>query len=307
MAVRYGGRFELEGGSEVLALPAEGVEARDDVAKLRKELDEAKKQGEAYARELAAVWAASDEAVSSSSYPPPQTPATHRYAAITRLSGGVAATLRAMLSPVGRELADLRGAAAAASAADFEERLESVRRKFLVAQDFVAELATLGEGEPDEGFRAVDLLEVARGQARALEARAARAGVEVRIQTSSEENGAPAVAHVGPRAASLLVRELLSHALAASTRGTAIAVTVQSAGRGPDAIGPRIVVDDTGTSLPGSARRPLLTLEVEPGTFGRPSGVALFVAAEVAMSQGALFEVTDAPAGGVRVIVTFPR
>ena len=63
MAIRYGGRYELEGGTEVLALPAEGIEARDDVAKLRKELDEARKQGEAYARELAAVWAAGDEAV----------------------------------------------------------------------------------------------------------------------------------------------------------------------------------------------------------------------------------------------------
>src|SRR6516225_2631695 len=79
MAVRYGGRYELEGGMEVLALPAEGVEARDDVAKLRKELDEARKQGEAYARELAAVWAAGDEPLAQSSYPPPSTPAAERH------------------------------------------------------------------------------------------------------------------------------------------------------------------------------------------------------------------------------------
>ncbi len=302
MAVRYGGRFELEGGSEVLALPADGVEARDDVAKLRKELDEAKKQGEAYARELAAVWAASDEAVSPSSYPPPQTPATHRFSAIARLSGGVAATLRSILSPVGRELAELRGA----TSGNLEERLESVRRKFLVVQDFVAELATLGEGEPDEALRAVDLVEVVRGQVRAIEARAARAGVELRVQTAPED-GARVVAHVGPRAVALLVRELLSHAVAASTRGTAATVTVQAPTSGPDSLGPRLVFDDTGTSLPASARRPLLSLEVEPGTFGRPSGISLFVAAEIAMAQGALLEVADAPEGGVRVAITFPR
>ena len=68
------------------------------------------------------------------------------------------------------------------------------------------------------------------------------------------------------------------------------------------------MVDDAGTSLPGAARRALLALEVEPGTFGRPSGIALFIAAEIALAQGALLEIGDtATAGGVRVSVTFPR
>ena len=30
MALRYGGRYELVGGQEVLALPAQGVDQRDD-------------------------------------------------------------------------------------------------------------------------------------------------------------------------------------------------------------------------------------------------------------------------------------
>jgi signal transduction histidine kinase len=323
MAVRYGGRYEIEGGTEVLALPAEGVEARDDVAKLRKELDEAKKQGEAYARELAAVWAASDEAVSSSSYPPPQTPAVHRLAAMTRFSGGVAATLRAILSPVGRDLAELRVAASSGPASrrsspeidvhalpaksDLDEKLEAIRRKFLVVQDFVAELAMVGESEPEEPMRAVDLVDVVRGQVRALEARAARAGVDVRVQTVPADAGTRAVARVGPRAVAVLVRELLTHATAASTRGSAVTVTLQAPTEAPELLGPRLIVDDTGTSLPGSARRPLVSLEVEPGTFGRPSGVGLFIAAEIALAEGALLEVGDAPAGGVRVTVTFPR
>ena len=319
MAMRYGGRYELESGGEVLALPAEGVEARDDVAKLRKELDEAKKQGEAYARELAAVWASSDDPpVSSSSFPPPLTPGVHRYSAMSRFAGGVAATLRAILSPVARDLADLRTPSAprrsspeidvhapAPARSELEEKLEVIRRKFLVVQDFVAELAIVGEGEPEEPMRAVDLGEVVRAQARSLEARAARAGVEIHIQP--DDPTVSVIAHAGPRAVAVLVRELLSHAIAASTRGSAIAVTLQAATRGPGAIGARLVVDDTGTSLPGSARRPLLALEVEPGTFGRPSGVSLFVAAEIALAQGALFELGDVAAGGVRVTVTFPR
>jgi len=314
MAVRYGGRYELEGGTEILALPADGTEARDDVAKLRKELDEARKQGEAYARELAAVWASSDEAPSSSSYPPPQTASVERYASMARLAGGVASTLRSILSPVGRDLAELKAAASprrsspdlsAVSRGDLEERLEAIRRKLLVVQDFVAELATIGEAGTEEPMRAVDLVEVARAQARLVESRATRGGVTLEIQAGS---AAPthAFVHVAPRAAGLLVRELLAHAIAASGRGSAVAVTIEGPAADPGGHGARLVVDDTGTLLPASARRALMVLEVEPGTFGRPSGVALFVAAEIAFAQGAQFELGDSPAGGVRVTVTFP-
>jgi two-component system OmpR family sensor kinase len=315
MAVRYGGRYELEGGTEVLALPAEGVEARDDVAKLRKELDEARKQGEAYARELAAMWASSDEPVSSSSYPPPLSPAADRLAVVTRLAGGIAATLRSILSPIGRDVSDLRAPAAprrsspdleASARGEIDEKIEGIRRKLVVVQEFVAELSWIGEGEAGEPLRTVDLVEVVRAQAKILEARAARGGVTVRVQTVPE--GSPGVvARVATRAVASLARELLSHAIAASTRGSSAVVTLHASTEGPDAVGARLVVDDSGTSLPGSARRALLALEVEPGTFGRPSGVALFVASEIALSQGALLDIGDAPAGGVRVSVTFPR
>jgi signal transduction histidine kinase len=325
MAIRYGGRYELVGSQEVLALPAEGVEARDDVAKLRRELDEARKQGEAYARELAAVWAAGDEPLAQSSYPPPPaTPAADRHGAVARFSGGVAATLRAMLSPVGRELAELRAAAAnprksspdleQAARENVEERLESIRRKLLAVQDFVAELAAVGESDPHELVREVDLAELTRGEARALEARAARVGVEVQVRLAQEgERGGRVATRVAQRSVAVMVRALLAHAISATPRGSGVVVTVSAAAAAPDGgLGARIVFDDGGTMLPAAARRALLALEVEPGTFGRPSSVGLFVAAEIAAAQGALLEMGDAPVeggrgGGVRVIVTFPR
>jgi hypothetical protein len=132
--------------------------------------------------------------------------------------------------------------------------------------------------------------------------------VEVRVRREPPE--ARIVARVSPRAASAIVRELIAHAIAATPRGSAVAVTANA--RENDGLGARIVVDDAGTILPAGARRPLLSLEVEPGTFGRPSSVALFVAAEIALAQGALLEIADAPleegrGGGVRVSVTFPR
>ena len=58
MATRHGGRLELEGGKETLILPAD--RATEEVAELRKELEQAQQLGEAYARELAAVFTSSD-------------------------------------------------------------------------------------------------------------------------------------------------------------------------------------------------------------------------------------------------------
>jgi signal transduction histidine kinase len=325
MAIRYGGRYELVGSQEVLALPAEGVDAREDVAKLRKELDEARKQGEAYARELAAVWAAGDEPLAQSSYPPPATPAADRHGAVARLSGGVAATLRSLVSPVARQLGELRTALMAsarksspdlesAARSDVEEQLETSRRRLVAVQEFVAELAAVGETDPHELQRAVDLAEIVRTEKAALDARIARTGVEVQLVFLPDASSR-APARVSPRSVSVLVRELLAHAIAATPRGGRVAVSVSGPGAGgPDeGLGSRIVVDDAGTILPATARRSLLALEVEPGTFGRPSSVGLFVAAEIAAAQGALLEIGDAPVvdggqgGGVRVTVTFPR
>jgi hypothetical protein len=322
MAIRYGGRYELAGSQEVLALPAEGVEARDDVEKLRKELDEARKQGQAYARELAAVWAAGDEPTAQSSYPPPASPAADRLGAVSRFSGAVAASLRSMLSPVGRDLAELRSLASnprksspdleSAARLDVDDRMEQIRRKLLAVQEFVAELAAVGESDPHELVREVDLGDVIRAEARALEARAQRGGVEVVLRAVADDGGR-APARVAQRAVAVLMRSLLAHAISATARGSAVTVTVSGpVADGSEARGARFVVDDAGTILPAAARRALLQLEVEPGTFGRPSSIGLFVAAEIAAAQGALLEIGDAPVeagrgGGVRVTVTFPR
>ncbi len=226
MAIRYGGRYELEGAMEVLGLPADGVESRDDLARLRKELEEARRQGEAYARELAAVWTAGDEETAASTYPPP--PEAHaptdRYSAVTRLSGGIAATLRAMLSPVGREVSELRSSMSPRKSSPdldtiartgLDERLEAIRRKLLAVQDFVAELSAVGENDATELPRLVDLVALVRVEIRALEARAARMGVDVRLHLVPE-GAVSAETRVAPRAASALVRELISHAMAAS-------------------------------------------------------------------------------------------
>jgi signal transduction histidine kinase len=190
-----------------------------------------------------------------------------------------------------------------------DERLEEIRRRLLLVQDFVADLATIGESDADEAARTLDLISLVRTELKALEARAARAGVEVRLTLEPGARVDEAAASVSPSAASLLVRELVLHALAASPRGSSVFVSLWA----PKAeLGARVVVDDSGTILPAAARDALLALDVEPGTFGRPSTIALFIAAEIALAQGVLVEIGDAPVlegrgGGVRVSATFPR
>ena len=283
MAVRHGGRYGLEGSTEVLALPAEGVEERDDVAKLRKELDEARKQGEAYARELAAVYTGGDEPMVPSTYPPPHSPAAERSSAVGRFAGGIAASLRAVVAPLAREVAELRIPSGPRKSSpeidvnargDFDDPLEAPRRKLTSLQELVTDLTLIGEADPLEPVREVDLAEIVRGEIRGLEARARRAGIDVVLRTTLGDRSVPnarVAAKLAPRQAAILTRQLLAYAIAATPRGSGVVVTLRAAdGPGEGNLGPRLTVDDGGTILPASARRSLLALEVEPGHVRAP-------------------------------------
>ena len=324
MAIRYGGRYELEGGLESLTLPAGDGEARDERDALRKELDEARKQGEAYARELAAVFAQGEElasAASQSSFPPAAAlePSAERFASMSRFASGIAAELRALLSPLGREIQALKSQQSGAppgmssrppppmsggSATESEDRLETMRRRLSSVQDFLSGLASVGELDPAEHQSTVDVADLARAAVRGLAARLERHNVEVDLVSPAEA----AVAVAAPRAVAVLLRELTAQAIAATSAGGRVKVTITPRSRD---LGTRVTVDDSGPALPASARRSLLGLELDPGTYGRPSAVPLYVAAEIAAWQGGLLDLGDAPVeagagGGLRVTVTFP-
>jgi hypothetical protein len=107
----------------------------------------------------------------------------------------------------------------------------------------------------------------------------------------------------------VLLREAITQAIAATTRGGRVKVSITK--RTSD-LGTRVTIDDTGPALPAGARRALLSLELDPGTHGRPSAVPLYVAGQIAVWQGALLELGDTPiangeGGGLRVTITFPR
>ena len=295
MAIRYGGRYQLEGGMEVVTLPADAE--RKEREQLEKELDEARKQGEAYARELAASFSTEMESTSPSTFPPPLAGAdvTGRFTALAKLAGGVAAELRTMLSPAARDLAQLREGATA-------EQLEVVRRALVQSQEFVASLATIGELDAGEPVGPLDLVDIARAQVERASARAERAGVKLDYQAAPERSDGRVIARASFRAAGVMASQLVAQAIAASPRGSTVTVRVCEG-----EMGGVLQVDDAGPTLPVAARKGVVALEVGPGTYGRPSSLPLYACSEMAAWQGAQLEIGDAPNGGVRVTVTFAR
>ncbi len=308
MAIRYGGRHELEGGMEVLSLPADGAGDEKESDLLRKELDEARRQGEAYARELAQAFVQGEEAPSSSTFPPSVSATVERVSALTRFAGGAAAELRGLVAEIGRDVQQLRAQTASGplrSASDETgDPLEAVKRRLREVHEFVSELAMLGEVDPNEALADLDLVELVRVTARSLEPLTASRGVELRIVTVPEAQDTRARARMSRRAAGRIVRGLLGQAIAATPRGRTVDVTIAAARA---EIGTRLTIDDAGASLPASARRAYIALELEPSTFGRPSSLPLFVCSELVAWQGAVLELGDAPAGGLRVSVHFAR
>ena len=320
MAIRYGGKYELEGGMEVISLPADGAIDAKERDILRKELDEARKQGEAYARELAQAFAQGEGAVSPSTFPPPMShgPASGPIGALARFSGGVAAELRTLIAQIGKDTHGLRAAGPTPSTraldAETDERIDSLKRRVRDLHEVVSDLAALGEIDDAEPQEDIDLVVVTRAVVKTLAGHLERTGVELLVTTVPEGAATMAMARLSPKAASYLVRTLLSQAILATSRGDRVMVTLVSGSSGqpadpgaPAGGGARLIVDDAGASLPAAARKAFVGLLVDPSTYGRPSSVSLFICSELASWQGALLELGDAPLGGLRVGVHLPR
>jgi two-component system, OmpR family, sensor kinase len=302
MAIRYGGRHDLEGGTEMLVLPAEASSDRSERESLRKELDEARKQGEVYARELAAVFDRGEEVTTISSVPPAlNVPAADRFATITKVCGGVASELQASLGPLTRDLGALRRHDVT------DEQLDTLRRRLSHTRELVASLRSIGGLPAQELATEIELDEIAKGAARDGNGFGERNGVKVVVK--SAEGSRRSYVRGGAKAVAALARELVAHAVAASPKGATVEISVAD-----DPSGPRLVVDDAGSPLPASGRRAFLALEAHAGQYGRPSGLPIFMAAELAACIGARLELSDAPpresadgplGGGLRVAVTF--
>lgn len=266
MATRHGGRLELEGGVQSMLLPADGQ--GDEMAELRKELEQAQQLGEVYARELAQVVASGDLPESTA---PPPTDAAARFDTVIAMSAALARVLRSWLEAMRADVSNLDDSAAA----------ERVLQRTHAIAELATDLERTGDYE-DEQERRVDLVQVVRETASNLEARAHRR------QVSLEFDLPPRLEHVTrPAALSLLVRSLLEHGIAATPRGGTVRFAIES-GRSP-----ALTMQDGGPAVPEAARADLLRRAVDPTSLGRPDGVALLVAFGAAGRLGSELRIAD--------------
>lgn len=281
MATRMGGRLELEGGTMALVLPADASNDQSEVADLRKELVQAQQLGEAYARELATVFAAGQM---------PETDvradaadvATRRFELVVALSSSI----HRMLAAVFRGL---------------EEEMERVAEGGLpggfvlhvsAGHGLLGELGRVAACPTSEPAQPTDVAKTLRDMVAESDARAARHGVRLILEAPTE-----LVLSTRPRAFSLLVRALLDHAIAASPRGTKIAVSSIA-----DAGNVRVLVSDGGPVVPAAVHSDLLEYRIDPASLGRPPGPALLVAHVVAAYLGGGLKLGDSRAAGAAMV-----
>jgi two-component system OmpR family sensor kinase len=306
MAVRYGGRLELDGSMQTLVLAADVDNQRREVESLKKELAAAQAQGEAYARELAAVFSRGDtlSGVGAVSLPSalgaPPLPRPSRMpgsmsdglavlvAAVRALSGD----LRGILSAIGRDVAPLRD-----KGGDVGDIAASVGRHVTGASEVVADLARLGTCPIGELPRSTDLGELLRECVHSERGRAQRHDVQLAVQASES-----AVETIEVGALTVLFQVLVDHAIEATPAGGAVAVELSET-----AAAFVVSFDDGGPSLPPSARGSVLSRDFDALALGRPQGLALIAASTIASHLRLALDMEEAPRGGTRVRLTLPR
>lgn len=151
MATRHGGRLELEGGMQSIVLPADAASDQREVAELRKELAQAQQLGEAYARELAQVFAAAEPEAVESHAPAPDA-ASDAFDHVLGFADGVARMLRGWI--------DALRADAATAVAELGVKaplVQNLERRVTAASEVVRELGLAAECRRDDPPRSVDL------------------------------------------------------------------------------------------------------------------------------------------------------
>jgi signal transduction histidine kinase len=269
MAQRMGGHVELESGYQTLSLPADGASAQREVDALRKELAQAQQLGEAYARELAAIFAAGS--LPESAPPPsrgPESGAEKRLELLARLAGALERMLRPALEGLDLDAQTL----AAGALPEASTLAASLARRAMVGNEALAELKRISSARLDALPEALDLGALGRDVVAMAENRAVRHGVNVEAELPTSTSV------LAPRdLVALLLRSLVDHAIAATPFGGRVRVSALVSGGVV-----RIGVEDGGPTVPAGASGEWLGHRLDPTSIGRPGGLSLLVAETVA-------------------------
>jgi len=262
MATRYGGRVELEGGTQSIFLPADGASDQREVVELRKELAQAQQLGEAYARELAAVVTAGDLRSDIPPTAPPES-GVDRLELLQNTASALQRVLRHWLDGLRTDTAELQK-----QLGEQAPLALSFARRMAVGAELLGDLGLLTECDLSEPVRRLDVTELSREALQSVEARAARHGVTLNARLPDQASFETKTSELR-----VLLRALLHHAIAATPRGGEVTLSVV-----PTEMGMLLSVEDGGPVVPEASRSAVIQHRTDPTSFGRPAGVSLLVA-----------------------------
>ncbi|HTJ82836.1 MAG TPA: sensor histidine kinase [Polyangiaceae bacterium] len=298
MTTRYGGELLLEGNTNTLVLPASDDDR--EVESLRRELAAAQAQGEAVARELAAV-------ISSRSEPPPPNrtgttgspSATDGLAPLVGMARSLVTDVRGILAAIGRDMAPLRERGRWGERdAEIAEVASSVGRHVTAASEVVGDLARLAGCPLFELPGTCNLLDHLRDVVKSEQIRASRHGVQLLLHAPdsvSDDLLPMATTHI-------FIQELLDSAISVSPSDSQVEVRITES-----ATGVVITVDDAGPALTQKAKSGAVNRDFDALVQERTAALPLIAAFALAAHLHAPLNLEDAPSGGTRARVVFPR
>jgi hypothetical protein len=283
MALRHGGRIELDSGAISVLLPADAASEQVEVRELRKELEQAQQLGEAYARELGSVIADGDPQQDRMLRDRTDV-GTRRFALLITLASGLERQLRGVLDGLKSDIA-----LATASLGDASTLTQHLKHRLATTQELTVPLARLSQCPIKEEPEPLDLVQSLRGAINDTQRLALRQGAQVQFQES------PATVLITrPQVFAILIHTLLEHAILATPKGGNVWLSLA---RKDDSIVLRI--EDSGTFVPPIARADLFELRVDPSSLGRPVGIQLVAAQAAATYLGGSLELSEGNSGGM--------
>jgi signal transduction histidine kinase len=290
MALRQGGRVELERGKQSLLLPADRASEKREIEQLRKELEQAQQLGAVYARELAEAFSSGQ---TISSHPPEGArPVVDRLDALVELATPLTRALRPILDGLRADSKQIT-----AALGESHNVVVGMGRRISAIYDLLCEIDRLSKCEPDAPIEVIDLSATSRTVTGQLTSRADRAGVkiELSVEPGAQSKTISSVVEV-------LLYSLVAQAISATVADQLVKVSVTIDG---DHL--LVSIEDGGPIVPESAFSALQKGIGVPQSLGRPAGLAWLVAGACAERLGTQLNLTISETLRSEVRVFLPR
>lgn len=268
MALRQGGRVELERGKHSLILPAYRASEKREIEQLRRELEQAQQLGAVYARELAEAFGSGQ----TSSAPPESPPITaNRLDGLVELATPLSRTLRQLVDGLKSDFKQL-----GAVVTETHPVAVGIGRRLSATQDLLIDLDRIARCDLQGPSGDLDLAARTKDVVGQLISRADRLGV--RIHSKPEPC---TIVCATPSVVELLIYSLVAQAILATPSGQSVGVSLRN-----NAHDVALCVEDGGPIVPEGAFTALLRGVGDPQSLGRPAGLAWLVAGASAEKLG---------------------